>query len=71
MDLVTELIDLRDKKGVSQATVAAAIGCDQSAISHWEKRKTSPSGSARILLESYLATLRKMPDLVSTEGKAA
>jgi len=62
MDLIAELKQLREKKGVSQATVAEAVGYDQSAVSHWEQGKASPSGSARILLQAFMARMREMPD---------
>lgn len=65
MDLVDELIELRASKGVSQTAVAQATGCDQSAVSLWEQKKTKPSGSARILLERYVKQLRKMADKAS------
>lgn len=54
MDLVAELKDLRETRKISQATVAAAVGVDQSAISHWEQGKAKPSGSARLLLERFI-----------------
>lgn len=62
MDLIDELKALRERKGVSQATVADALGCDQGAISHWENKKAKPSGSARILLQGFMARMREMPD---------
>lgn len=57
-------------KGVSQGSVAEAVGCDQSAVSLWEQGKTSPSGSARILLQGLLARMREMPD-AQKKGVAA
>jgi DNA-binding transcriptional regulator YiaG len=59
MDLVAELKDLRKTHGISQSAVAAALGVKQSAVSHWESGNATPSGSARILLENYVAGLRK------------
>lgn len=70
MDLISELKSLREKKGVSQGSVAEAVGCDQSAVSLWEQGKTSPSGSARILLQGLLARMREMPD-AQKKGVAA
>lgn len=61
MDLVSELKGLRETRGISQAAVAAATGVDQSAVSYWETGKSSPSGSARILLEKFIAEARKLP----------
>lgn len=62
MDLIDELIELRKAKGVSQATVAENVGCDQSTVTYWERKKTKPSGSARILLQNFVARLKEMPD---------
>lgn len=62
MDLIAELKQLREKKGVSQARVAEAVGCDQTAVSHWENGNAAPSGSARILLQGFIARMREMPD---------
>lgn len=70
MDLVTELKDLRETRGISQAAVAAAIGVDQSAVSHWESGKAAPGGSARILLKQFVEEARKLPR-VSVKGNAA
>lgn len=61
MDLVSELKDLRETRGITQEAVAAATGVDQSAVSYWETGKSSPSGSARILLETFLKQARKLP----------
>ncbi len=72
MDLVAELKDLRETRKISQATVAAAVGVDQSAISHWEQGKSKPSGSARKLLERFVARERaKAKAAVAQEASAA
>lgn len=63
MTLTAELKNLRIKKGISQAGVALAIGCDQSTVSLWEQEKVTPSGMARKSLEAFIAKLRKMPDV--------
>lgn len=70
MDLVTELKDLRETRGISQAAVAAAVGVDQSAVSHWERGESAPSGSARILLGQFVEEARKLP-LVEKKASAA
>lgn len=62
MDLIDELKSLRAKKGVSQSTVAEAIGCNQGAVSHWERGEAKPSGSARKSLEAFVEQMRSMPD---------
>lgn len=53
--LIDDLIALRKRTNLTQSAVAEACGVDQTAVSHWEKRKTKPSGSARILLEQFIA----------------
>ncbi len=63
MDLIEELKLLREKKGVSQTAVADAIGCNQGAVSHWERGVAAPSGLARKSLEKFVAKLRKLPDV--------
>jgi DNA-binding transcriptional regulator YiaG len=61
MTLVDELISLRESRGVSQEEVATSVGVDQSAVSYWERKKTQPSGSARILLKAFVEELKKRP----------
>ncbi len=63
MSLTAELKTLRVRKGISQAGVALAIGCDQSTVSLWEQGKIAPSGMAQKGLEVFLAKLRDMPDV--------
>lgn len=56
--LIDELILLRERLSIPQTEVAAACGVDQSTVSLWEREKTKPSGSAKILLERFIAERR-------------
>lgn len=68
MDLVTELIALRRTRRIAQQAVATACGVDQSTVSLWERRKVGVGGSARILLERFIADEKAKP---LPEGEAA
>lgn len=43
-ELISELIDARKSKGISQERLAFDIGCTTSLVHKWETRKRIPSG---------------------------
>lgn len=45
--------ELRDEKGVSQATLAANIGATQKAVDFWEKNINEPKASYIYALSKY------------------
>lgn len=63
MELLDELKDLRETRGISQAEVAAFVGVDQSSVSYWETGKASPSRAARKLLQLWCEDARKRPKI--------
>lgn len=69
-DIIAQLVALREKRGISQAAVAAAIGVDQAVVSNWETRKRSPKGPALKVLQEYVASNKPAPALVNS-GEAA
>lgn len=61
MDLSADFRNWRDDRGISQAAVATACGVDQSTVSLWETGRNGPSGSARILLDRFIAEHQRDP----------
>ncbi|MCI8435641.1 MAG: helix-turn-helix transcriptional regulator [Clostridia bacterium] len=52
-DFSENLKELRAEKGISQATLAKAIGVTQKAIDFWEKEINEPKASYIIALSRY------------------
>lgn len=48
-------LSAREKAGLTQKEVAAAIGVDQSAVSFWETGKTAPRASILVKLAGLYA----------------
>lgn len=53
MKFCERLKELRAEKGVSQMTLAKALGLSQSAVAKWELGKTEPTASALVALSEY------------------
>jgi len=55
----TELKAARDQLGDTQAAFGARFGVDQSTVHRWEKRGVPETGTARMAVESLLATISR------------
>lgn len=53
MKFCERIKELRAEKGVSQMTLAKALGLSQSAVAKWELGKTEPTASALVALSEY------------------
>lgn len=51
---MSTLKEMREAKGLSQASVAQTLGVDQSAVCLWEKGKTMPRHKVAIRLADLL-----------------
>ncbi len=47
--------ELRNEKGISQQTLAKAIGVSQKAIDYWERGVNEPKSSYIVLLADYFS----------------
>ena len=45
--------DLRQEKGISQATLASVVGVSQKAIDYWERNINQPKASYIVLLADF------------------
>lgn len=45
--------DLRQEKGISQSTLAKAIGVSQKAIDYWERKINEPKASYIVALANF------------------
>jgi DNA-binding transcriptional regulator YiaG len=64
MENELDVKSIREMLGLTQAGLAVEMGVDQSTISNWETRQTSPRGPARRVL-MQLAKAKKSKARVS------
>lgn len=70
---MSTLKQLRERKGMTQKELAKSLGVDQSAVSLWEKGKTSPRADVAIRITQLLdCTLddiyrtKQLPDMTAS-----
>lgn len=51
MEQQIDVLAIRNRLEVTQAQLGEMVGVDQSTVSNWENKTTSPRGPARKLLE--------------------
>ena len=63
MTTPNEVLDLRERLGMSRAEFAAILGVDNRTVSRWEDSSSEPSGTARAVLSAFHEVLtRRHPD---------